>query len=127
MTLDIVLTAGKVPHEISPIHEIHLVGEEELDVFPLGRNLHHQHLSALVVRYLATFYTTQPIFISLCMRFAIHTREEHVLSILVFGLVTNHFVAVLFIGRFLFLALVNRCTFHYIVHTSAVHFFQSRL
>ena len=33
VALNIVLTAGKVPHEISPIHVIELIAEEELHVF----------------------------------------------------------------------------------------------
>ena len=36
MTLDIVLTACKVPHEIAPIHEAHLVAMEEFEVLCSG-------------------------------------------------------------------------------------------
>jgi len=127
ITLDVVLTSGKVPHEVTPVHEVHLIGEEILDVFPLGRNLQHQHFAALVVRYGASFDAAQPVFVILCMLFAIHTREKHVLSVIVFGFVTYYFVAVLFVGRFFFLALIYRSTFYHIVYTSTVHFFQCRL
>ena len=37
--------------------------EEELDVVPLGRNLHHDHFTTLVVRHLFAFHTTQPLFV----------------------------------------------------------------
>ena len=124
ITLNIVLTTGEVPHEISPVHEIHLIREEVFDVFPLGRNLHHEHFAALVVRNGTSFDTTQPVFVSLSMQFAIHTREKHVLCILVFSLMTNYFVTVLFIGRSLFLTLIYRSTFYYIVHTTTVYFLQ---
>ena len=36
MALDIVLTTGKVPHEIAPIHVIDLVAEEEFQILPKG-------------------------------------------------------------------------------------------
>ena len=36
-TLYVILPSGKVPHEITPVHEVQLVGEEEFDIFPLGR------------------------------------------------------------------------------------------
>ena len=35
VTLDVVLTAGEVPHEVAPVHEVTLVGEEETDVLQL--------------------------------------------------------------------------------------------
>ena len=48
-TLQVVLASGEVPHEIAPVHPVELVGEEELDVFPLVRYVHHHHFAALVV------------------------------------------------------------------------------
>ena len=47
--LNVVLPSGKVPHKVAPVHEVELVGEEELDVFPLVRYVHHHHFAALVV------------------------------------------------------------------------------
>ena len=35
ITLDVILTTGEVPHEVAPVHEITLVGEEEPDIFEL--------------------------------------------------------------------------------------------
>ena len=35
IALKVVLTTCKVPHEISPIHEVALIGEEEADVLQL--------------------------------------------------------------------------------------------
>ena len=31
-TLDVVLLAGEIPHEIAPVHESHLVGHEPTDI-----------------------------------------------------------------------------------------------
>ena len=54
--LDVVLPSGKVPHKVSPVHEIQLIGKEELDILPLGRHIYHYHFSTLVVRYVIAFY-----------------------------------------------------------------------
>ncbi|CUQ49199.1 Uncharacterised protein [Segatella copri] len=35
IALNVVLTAGKVPHEVAPVHEVALVREEEADVVKL--------------------------------------------------------------------------------------------
>ena len=55
-TLYVVLPSGKVPHEITPVHEVQLVGEEEFDIFPLGRHIYHYHFSALVVWHIMAFH-----------------------------------------------------------------------
>ena len=125
LTLKIILTSGKVPHKVSPVHEVHLIDEEELDVFPLGRHLHHNHFATLIERYGLTFYAAQPVFVSFGMRIAIHTWEQHILSILIFGLVTYLFVAVFFCRILFFLTLINRRSFSHVVHTASVDFFQS--
>ena len=39
IALNVVLTAGKVPHEVAPIHEVDLIREEELQVCPLRGHL----------------------------------------------------------------------------------------
>ena len=57
LTLNVVLSSCKVPHEVSPVHIVHLIYKEELDVFPLSRNLHHNHFATLVVRNLLTLYS----------------------------------------------------------------------
>lgn len=83
LSLYVILASGKVPHEISPVHVVQLVDKEELDVIPLGRDFHHHHLSALVVRNLHAFDAAQPVFVGLCVCIAVHAREEHILCILV--------------------------------------------
>ena len=35
IALNVVLATGKVPHEVAPVHEVALVGQEELDVVDL--------------------------------------------------------------------------------------------
>ena len=35
IALNVVLTSGKVPHEVAPVHEVALIGEEEADVVNL--------------------------------------------------------------------------------------------
>ena len=53
--LYVVLPSGKVPHEVTPVHEVQLVGEEELDILPLGGHIYHYHFPALVVRHVIAF------------------------------------------------------------------------
>ena len=55
-TLYVILPSGKVPHEITPVHEVQLVGEEEFDIFPLGRYIYHYHFPALVVWHIMAFH-----------------------------------------------------------------------
>ena len=124
LSLYIVLTSGEVPHEVTPVHVVQLVDEEELDVVPLRRNLYHQHLSTLVVGDLASFYSAQPRFVSGCMVGTIHTWENHVLRVLVFTLVAHYFVTVFFVRAFFFLALVDWCAFRHGINASSVYFFE---
>ena len=35
MALDVILSARKIPHEIAPVHEITLVGKEEVEILQL--------------------------------------------------------------------------------------------
>ena len=65
-TLYVVLPSGKVPHEITPVHEVQLVGEEEFDIFPLVRHVHHYHFSALVVRNVVSF-DVYPLLVEWCV------------------------------------------------------------
>ena len=83
IALQVVLASCEVPHEISPVHEVALVGEEESDVFQLCRHLHAYHLSAAVVRHIVAINSSHPALVCPRMCRAIHTWEEHVLSILV--------------------------------------------
>ena len=126
LSLNVILTSGKVPHEITPVHVVQLVDEEELDVIPLCRNLHHNHFSTLVVGNLTSFYSSQPVFVGLCMCIAVHTWEQHVLSVFILCFMTYNFVAVFFIRTFLFFPLVYRSPFFHVVHASSFSRFQCR-
>ena len=111
VALDIVLTAGEVPHEIAPIHEVDLIGEEEADVLQLRGHLHHNRLSAAVEGHFIALHATHPVFVGLGMTVGIHAWEEHVLRIDVFDVVALHFIAVGLVGGSLLLTLVHRCAF----------------
>ena len=120
VALDIVLTSGKVPHEVAPVHEVALIGEEETDILHLCRNLHHHVLATTVVRHLVTLYATHPVFVCLGMSRTVHTWEEHILCIYILVLMAYYEVRVLLIGRSLLLALINRCPFlrHRLAHVA---------
>ena len=122
ITLYVVLAAGKIPHEIPPIHEVNLVTEEEAQVFGLRRYLYHYHLSALVVRYLLAFYAAHPVFVSpdVLGAVGVHAREHHVLCIDRFFVVIHDAISVLLVGTMFFYALVNRCPFFIFRHAVAV-------
>ena len=38
LSLDVVLPSHKVPKEIAPVHEVHLIGQEIAQVLTLGRH-----------------------------------------------------------------------------------------
>ena len=58
--LDIILTAGKVPHEISPVHEVDLISQEELDILELCGNCNLDVASALVIGNGTSLYASAP-------------------------------------------------------------------
>ena len=104
MSLDIVLPAGEVPHEISPIHEIQLVRDKETQVLAKGR-LHDRYRFPTPVKLHRLAFDLRPILVSLYMirHRTIHTREEHVQLIHVFiihimarNVITVFFVRILF-------------------------------
>ena len=99
--LNIVLTACEIPHEITPIHKIALVGEEETDVLQLCRNLDGHRFSATVIRHVVAVYAAHPVFVSLCMCTTVHAWEEHILGIYVFIFVRNDEIRILLVGIFL--------------------------
>ena len=80
-TLHVVLSSGKVPHEVAPVHEVTLVREEESYVVPLCRHLHGHLLATAVVGHVSTRNATQPALISLSVSRRMHTWEQHVLSV----------------------------------------------
>ena len=101
--LQVVLASGKVPHKVAPVHPVELVGEEELDVFPLRGHGYHNHFAAFVVGHIIPF-DILPGLILVGVRAAVHAREEHVLRVFVFDTSRNFDIAVLFVGSGFLLA-----------------------
>ena len=91
MSLNIILPAGEVPQEVTPVHEVQLIGEEETQV--LGkRRLHYRFgFSTLVVLHRLPF-NLSPFLIGLHMSpiRTVHTWEQHIqlIYILIFGVMT---------------------------------------
>ena len=83
VALNVILTAGKVPHEVAPVHEIHLVGEEEAEVVPLRRHFAGEIVGLTVI--LAVHFhrfgvnAAQPLLIETGMEAGEHAGEEHFL------------------------------------------------
>ena len=111
IALDVVLVSREVPHEVSPVHEVALIGQEEADVLQLGGNLHRDRLSAAVVGHIRTVHATHPVFIGLRVGTTVHAWEEHILGIYVFIFVRNDEIRILLVGIFLFLTSVDGCSF----------------
>src|SRR5574344_1474232 len=124
LSLNVILSPCKVPHEVSPVHVVELIGEEELDVVPLCRNLQGHGCAALVIDHFVACYTSQPVFISLCVLVTVDTREQHVLCIYVVCLVADYFITVFFVGRGFFLTLIYRGAFFGDRHTVIAFCFQ---
>ena len=110
VTLDIVLTSGKVPHKVAPVHKVALIAQEETDVLQLTGHLYHHLFATAVVRHLSAIHTTHPRFVSGSMTGIVHTWEQHILCILVFILGAYYKVRVLLIGSSLLLTLIYRLT-----------------
>ena len=49
--LQVVLTAGKVPHKVTPIHEVYLVAEEEAHILCKGRAITRLMTSAVLIAH----------------------------------------------------------------------------
>ena len=83
VALYVVLTAGKIPHKVAPVHEIHLVGEEEAEVVPLRRHLAGEIVGLAVVfsAHIHRFRvdTAQPLLVKTGMSAGEHAGEEHFL------------------------------------------------
>ena len=114
ISLDVVLTAGEVPHEVAPVHKVQLVGEEELQVFRECRFHYALHLSAIVIFHRLAFYL-RPFLIGLYMARigAVHTREQHVqfVDIFVFLIGAGHEITVFLVFVFLDHAAPGRFAF----------------
>ena len=102
VSLDVVLPSGEVPHEVSPVHPVELVREEELDVLPLCGDVDHDHFATAIVRNLVAL-DIHPRLVVLCVRGAVHAWEEHVLRVLVLDASGDFDVTVFLVGRGFFL------------------------
>ena len=112
IALDVVLTSGKVPHEVAPVHEVALIAEEEENVLQLRRCAHHDGLTATVVGFLRAFHdpcrsSLHPTLVGGGVGSVVHAWEEHILGILVGVLVAHDEVGVLLVRRGLFLLLID--------------------
>ena len=113
ITLNVVLTASEVPHKVTPIHEVTLVGKEEPDILQLVRHLDSHGFATTVVRHLIAVNTSHPRFVSCRMGRTVHAWEQHVLGIFVFILCSDDEIRVLLIGRCFLLALIDRLAFRH--------------
>ncbi len=106
MSLDVVLSACKVPHEVAPVHEVALIRQEETYVFHLCGHLHINHFATSVVLHGASVNASHPTLVGIGMAGVVHAGEEHVLCVLIVALVAHDEVRVfLCVGGFL-LALI---------------------
>ena len=109
MTLNVILTACEVPKEVTPVHPVALIRYKEPKILQLTGHLHHHSLAATVVGHLGTVnLTAHPVFIIAGMRRAVHTGEQHVLSIEILILCADYKVGILLIFRCLLFALPHR-------------------
>ena len=60
VALKVVLATGEVPHEVAPVHEVALIGQEEANVLQLCRHLYRDHLATTVVWHFIAIYTAHP-------------------------------------------------------------------
>ena len=103
--LQIVLPSCEVPHEVAPIHEVHLVAEEESQVLAEGGAILCLLLSAVVIAHAFALHLC-PLFV--CLHMArlrgVHAREEHheLVHEDIGSLVSGYYIAV-------FLSLHFRC------------------
>src|SRR5574344_404366 len=84
--LQVVLASYEVPHEVPPVHEVELIGEEELEVLPLCRHVHHCCFSALRIKiwHIMSLYI-YPLFIPVGILRTIHSWEQHILFVGIAG------------------------------------------
>ena len=98
--LQVVLASGKVPKEVSPVHKVALIRQEEAHVLHLCGHLH--------AVYVVPLNASHNLFVVLCVCIVPHTREEHVLFEHLRSLVPHKEISVRLVWRCLFLAFVNR-------------------
>ena len=108
IALNIVLTTGEVPHKVAPVHKVHLIGQEEVEVLTHCGHLYLLTSSSNISLDNTAFHTAHPIFISLLVTVAVHAWEQHILTIFIFEVIAHQFVAVGLIGISFFLTLIYR-------------------
>ena len=109
VALHVVLSSGKVPQEVAPVHPVALIGKEEAQILPLCGNLHGA-AAPVVRRALVALDASQPALIRLHVArvAAVHAGEEHILCIDGLVLGADHEVAVGLVGTGFLAALVHR-------------------
>ena len=100
MSLYVVLATGEVPHEITPVHEVQLIGKEIAQVLAKGRLHHRRGLATSVELDRRTLYL-RPFLVGVdVVRVATeHTGEEHVqlVHVLIFRLITGDIITILLV------------------------------
>ena len=94
LSLNVVLPAAEVPHEVAPIHKVALIGEEEAKVFPLGWHFHAYVFATIVVRHHVPIDVPHPCLVGIGLLRVPHAGKEHVLCIDQSVLSLGHVVAV---------------------------------
>ena len=111
IALNVILSTSEVPHEVAPVHEIHLIREEESEVVHLCGHFSSEaiRLSLIFSRniYSLRFHTTEPFVVEAGVLARVHAWEEHLLCAGEHGLCRHlhHIIAVRFVSVLLFVAL----------------------
>ena len=98
IALYVVLPSREIPHKVSPIHEVALVGEEEAQVFQLGGHFHHNRFAAAVVGNSVAVHASHPTLVGSGVITAVHAWEKHVLGVDILALVVYNEVGVFLVG-----------------------------
>ena len=103
MTLYVVLTACKVPQEVSPIHMVELIVEEELHILSKSGLLGSR--------------STRPFAVGrdVIGLIAMHTGEEHLRTALIY-------VRLFLAGYYIAVALFGRCLYYLLVYIFALFY-----
>ena len=78
IALQVILTTREVPHKVPPIHEIHLIAEEETQVLAKRRTIVRFLLAAVLITHTATLDICPALIAGNMVRLTrIHAREQH--------------------------------------------------
>ena len=104
ISLNIVLPTGEIPHEVTPIHEIHLIAEEETQVFPKSRFHGSLRLPTIIITHRFPLHLC-PLLIGFDVArvTAVHTREKHIqlIHILILLIIAGDIIPVFLFRVFL--------------------------